>query len=64
MYVCICSAVTDSQVNACIAAGAATAEEIGRRCRAGLDCGSCLEQLDDMLEERSVGERSVDERAA
>lgn len=59
MYVCICSAVTDAQVSACIAAGAATAEEIGRRCRAGVDCGSCLDQLDDMLEERPAEERAA-----
>jgi bacterioferritin-associated ferredoxin len=59
MYVCICSAVTDDQVTACIAAGAASAEEIGRRCRAGIDCGSCLEQLDDMLEEHPAGDRAA-----
>jgi bacterioferritin-associated ferredoxin len=52
MYVCICAAVTDAQVRACIDAGAGTVEEIGERCEAGTGCGSCLDRLDVMLEER------------
>jgi bacterioferritin-associated ferredoxin len=54
VYVCICSAVTDSQVRACIVAGADTVERIGEHCEAGTGCGSCLAVLDDLLDERPV----------
>ncbi|HWE89293.1 MAG TPA: (2Fe-2S)-binding protein [Pseudonocardiaceae bacterium] len=54
MYVCICSAVTDTAVRACLHAGADTVEEIGRRCGAGTGCGSCLDRLQDMLEDHPV----------
>lgn len=56
MYVCICAAVTDAQVRQCIDDGADTVEEIGQRCAAGRTCGSCLDGLDVMLEERPVRE--------
>lgn len=54
MYVCICAAVTDTQVRACINAGACTIEEIAQRCEAGTGCGSCLDGLDLMLDEPPV----------
>jgi bacterioferritin-associated ferredoxin len=53
MYVCICAAVTEARVRACIDAGACTAEEIGKRCEAGTGCGSCLDRLDILIEERA-----------
>ncbi|ONI84587.1 (2Fe-2S)-binding protein [Saccharothrix sp. ALI-22-I] len=51
MYVCICAAVSDTQVRACIRNGARTVEEIGERCQAGTGCGTCLDHLDGMLEQ-------------
>ena len=59
MYVCICAAVTDTQVRACIDAGADTVEEIGQRCEAGVECGSCLDGLDLMLDEQPVRRRAA-----
>lgn len=59
MYVCICAAVTDAQVRGCIDAGAESVEEIGRRCEAGVQCGSCLDWLDTMLDEQPVPERAA-----
>ncbi|HEX3650998.1 MAG TPA: (2Fe-2S)-binding protein, partial [Pseudonocardiaceae bacterium] len=59
MYVCICAAVTDAQVRACINAGALTVEEIGERCAAGTSCGSCLDGLDVMLDERPCRDRAA-----
>ncbi|HEX3591282.1 MAG TPA: (2Fe-2S)-binding protein [Pseudonocardiaceae bacterium] len=59
MYVCICSAVTDAQIRACINAGACTVEEIGERCKAGTSCGNCLDRLDDLLEEQPIGGRAA-----
>jgi len=49
VYVCICHAVTDSEIDAEIAAGASTAEEIGARCLAGTGCGSCVDRICGML---------------
>lgn len=51
MYACICAAVTERQVQTTILAGARSTEEIGERCGAGTGCGSCLDHLDDLLEE-------------
>jgi bacterioferritin-associated ferredoxin len=39
MYVCHCRGVTDRTINAAIASGAGTVEQIARRCGAGADCG-------------------------
>jgi bacterioferritin-associated ferredoxin len=50
MYVCICYGVTDNEVNAEIALGARSVEEIGDRCDAGTACGSCLDRVDGLLE--------------
>ena len=53
MYVCVCFAVTDSQVQDAIDGGASTRAEVTRACRAGGDCGSCHGMIDQMLDERS-----------
>ena len=49
MYVCICYAVPDSEVRACIARGARTVEEVGEACDAGTGCGSCHDHIDGFL---------------
>ena len=59
MFVCICAAVSEVQVHACITAGARTAEEIGDRCHAGIGCGSCRDHLDDLIDERISGGRAA-----
>ena len=59
MYVCICAAVTEAQIHACIDAGANTAEDIGERCQAGTGCGSCLDRLDLVIENRVCGDRAA-----
>lgn len=51
MYACICAAVTTTQAQASIHAGALTVEAIGDHCGAGTGCGSCVERLDRMLAE-------------
>lgn len=57
MYVCICAAVSEAQVRACVEAGARTAEEIGDRSGAGTGCGSCLDRLDVVIDERRPDRR-------
>ncbi len=49
MYVCICHAVTTTEVEAEIAAGARTEDEIGERCLAGTGCGSCVARICALL---------------
>ncbi len=45
MFVCICYAVTQTEVDDEISAGACTEQQIGQRCGAGTGCGSCVEKI-------------------
>ncbi|NMH98112.1 (2Fe-2S)-binding protein [Pseudonocardia acidicola] len=49
MYVCICAAVTDTELRSCIAGGARTVEEVGEMCGAGTGCGGCQDHVDVFL---------------
>lgn len=51
MYVCVCLAVTESEVRAAIEAGATTRELVTAHCRAGGDCGSCHGMIEQMIED-------------
>ena len=50
MYVCICFAVPESELEAVIADGARTEEEVGDACGAGTGCGNCLDRICDRLD--------------
>ena len=50
MYMCICAAVTDTEVRSCIARGALTVEDVGEACEAGTGCGSCHDEIDFEIE--------------
>jgi bacterioferritin-associated ferredoxin len=52
MYVCVCMAVTEAEVDATIAGGATTREAVTRACRAGGDCGACHQMIEDKIEDR------------
>lgn len=41
MILCICQAVTSSEVDSAIEGGARSAAAVGSRCGAGTDCGAC-----------------------
>lgn len=49
MYVCICAAVTETELQECIDGGARTVEEVGDACGAGTGCGGCVEHVDVFL---------------
>ena len=49
MYVCICHAVSDTEIRSCIARGARSIEEVGAACGAGTGCGSCHDHIDVFL---------------
>jgi len=51
MYVCVCLAVTEAQVDATIAGGAHTREAVTRACRAGGDCGACHGMIEIKIED-------------
>jgi len=53
MYVCVCHAVTSTQVEAAIDAGATSVADVTRCCRAGGDCGSCHATIDAMIDGRA-----------
>ena len=57
MYVCVCLAVTDSQVTSAIEGGASSVEAVTKRCGAGGDCGSCHEMIEEMIEAKSCVRR-------
>lgn len=49
MYVCICNAVTESQVKAAIAEGATNADALADCLGVGTCCGSCRPTVDAVL---------------
>jgi bacterioferritin-associated ferredoxin len=53
MYVCVCLAVTESEVQGAIEAGATTQEAVTRACRAGGDCGACHGMIATMIEDHA-----------
>jgi bacterioferritin-associated ferredoxin len=49
MITCLCHDVSEQQVARHAREGARTVEEVGRRCGAGTDCGTCREEIDAIL---------------
>lgn len=50
MVVCICRVVSDRTIEAAIAGGAKTFEEVAAATRAGSDCGCCRDAIRGMVE--------------
>ena len=50
MYVCLCKAVSDSEVGEAIAEGARTVDAVGSACGAGTGCGACRPMIHEMIE--------------
>jgi bacterioferritin-associated ferredoxin len=49
MYVCICRAVTETEVHGCIAEGACTVKDVVTRSEAGTGCGTCVGKIAALL---------------
>ena len=49
MYVCLCRAVTESEVRTAVAEGACDTEQVAVRCGAGTGCGGCRDALRQLL---------------
>ena len=50
MVVCSCRAVNDRTVDAAIAAGASTVDDLIAKCAAGGRCGGCRPELQRLLD--------------
>jgi bacterioferritin-associated ferredoxin len=51
MYVCLCNALTDSQVRDAAAAGARRPKDVFRTCGCGAQCASCTRMMLALLRE-------------
>ena len=49
MYVCLCHAVTQAELDDVIAAGARDVDAVGEACGAGTNCGSCRPVLQELI---------------
>ncbi|MBE7453011.1 MAG: (2Fe-2S)-binding protein [Kofleriaceae bacterium] len=49
MIVCLCHAVRDRELDAAIAEGADSVEDVGRECGAGTGCGACIPEIEERL---------------
>lgn len=54
MYVCICHAVTDREIRAAVAGGAARLEDLTMTLGVGAGCGCCREAAVALIDERLV----------
>jgi bacterioferritin-associated ferredoxin len=52
VFVCICHAVTDDELGRAIDDGAQTVAAVGTATRAGFNCGTCHETIEDLIEQR------------
>ncbi len=50
MIVCVCRGVSERQVEAVVAAGATTIDEVSRACGAASDCGACHHMVTALVE--------------
>jgi bacterioferritin-associated ferredoxin len=58
VILCLCNAVSDAEVRAVITDGAHTVEAVGRACGAGTDCGSCRDDIADLIDEHHLTGRA------
>lgn len=56
--------IAESEVAACIRAGASTVDEVGEACEAGTGCGSCRGGIEIMLHEHRKRVAASGEAAA
>ncbi|MGZ4977016.1 MAG: (2Fe-2S)-binding protein [Methylobacter sp.] len=52
MYVCVCKAVTDSQILTAIDNGVCTRKKLTHCFGIGKDCGKCNKEVNALLEQR------------
>jgi bacterioferritin-associated ferredoxin len=55
VIVCLCQVVTDKQVKAAIADGAASVDAVAAATGAGTGCGACREEVHSFLDGAGIG---------
>jgi bacterioferritin-associated ferredoxin len=51
MYVCVCNAVTDSDIRTAVDSGVRNMKQLGKTTGCGGTCGCCMEMAVDVLEQ-------------
>ena len=51
MYVCVCNAVTDSDIRTAVDSGVRNMKQLGNATGCGSECGCCKEMAVDVLEQ-------------
>ena len=51
MYVCLCKAVTDTEIREAVEQGAVHVTHLAERCGLGTGCGRCQESAPQLMEE-------------
>lgn len=58
MYICICNAVTDSEIRRAAEAGVRTLDELRFATACGSNCGQCLDMAGEILRETLHDQKS------
>ena len=53
MIVCICARVRECEVRSAIRLGAHSEDAVGDACGAGTGCGTCLDRIEEILDEET-----------
>lgn len=60
MYVCLCKCVTDHEIRDVLAdPDVVTVDDVGAACGAGTGCGSCREEIGELIEQVSAERAAV-----
>jgi bacterioferritin-associated ferredoxin len=51
MLVCLCKGVSDKKIRWLVQNGACSLREVMQTCQAGSDCGSCVGQVRELIED-------------
>jgi bacterioferritin-associated ferredoxin len=58
MYVCLCNAVTDSEIREAVEEGAVHVDHLAARCGLGTGCGRCQEVAQQLIDEHLAADLS------
>jgi len=64
MYICICQAIRDREVDAAARAGARRPADVFRACGKAPQCGGCAADMRRRIEATTAAERALDPAAA
>ena len=62
MYVCVCNAITDTQIRKAAKSGARNVWDLQRQLGVATGCGSCIEAASDILRESRQQTRITEPR--